>query len=59
MPEKSSGLPTSPSISVTTDSAGNEDVRIVLQTSDGRVLTPKGPGSGRQDVESIFWRQEF
>jgi type IV pilus assembly protein PilY1 len=48
------GLPTSPSITV----SGNMS-RIVLQTSDGRVITADGPGVGGDTVELIYWRQDL
>jgi len=48
-----SGLPTSPNITVV---SGNMS-KVVLQTSDGRVITLDGPPSSSQPVDLVYWRQ--
>jgi type IV pilus assembly protein PilY1 len=48
------GLPTSPSITV----AGNL-TKVVLQTSDGRVIRTNGPNGAGDPVELIYWRQQL
>ncbi len=47
-----SGLPTSPSITVT---KGNGS-KVVLQTSDGRVITLDGPPNSINPVDVVYWK---
>ncbi len=49
------GLPTSPAI-VSSNLAGT---RVVVQTSDGRVLAEEGPAAGIDGAQVIFWREVF
>jgi len=50
------GLPTSPRISI---GDNGESASAVIQTSDGRLITPKLPPPSRGAVEQVFWRQMF
>jgi len=49
------GLATSPTV-VESYLAGT---RVVVQTSDGRVLTPGGPAAPKRADQIIFWREVF
>jgi type IV pilus assembly protein PilY1 len=49
------GLPTSPTVV----QANMTTTRIVVQTSDGRVLTPSGPAASSGGTQVIFWREIF
>jgi type IV pilus assembly protein PilY1 len=48
------GLPASASITVSGDKA-----RVVLQTSDGRVVRKAAPAPNENPVDLIYWQQDF
>lgn len=50
------GLPTSPRISI---GEAGDSASAVIQTSDGRLITPSLPPPSRGAVEQVFWRQMF